>query len=150
MAKKPTFDRAVSAKNAKDLRRDNLQPTENVAILDNPETHQEEYHSWGDEAITPSITHSNAKDVKARYEQDVEDQHEYHTKVSSNPRKGYTKKDAARDIEGYPISGDDLAKMRGKSLYSEHDRDGYDVNNHPVSPPNRAHDESRRPVNLGA
>ena len=143
--KKPTFDRAVSREDAKDLRRDNLQPTENVAILDDPKTHQEEYHSWGDVAITPSIAHSNVKDVKERYEQDVEDQHDYHTKVSSNPRKGYTKKDAARDIEGYAVSGDDLAKMRGKSLYSEHDRDGYDVNNNPEVPPDRAYNEARRP-----
>lgn len=143
--RKPTFDRAVSRKDAKNLRSNNLQPTENVAILDNPETHQEEYHRWGDEVITPSIAHSNAKDVKKRYEQDVEDQHDYHTKISSNPLKGYTKKDAARDVEGYPISGDDLAKMRGKSLYSEHDRDGYDVNNNPVVPPDRGNNSTRRP-----
>lgn len=139
---KPTFDRAVSAEDAKDLRNDNLQPTENVAILDSPEDHQEDYHRFGPAAITPSRTHSSVKSLKERYSDDIEQQHDF---IVRHGKKGYTKKEAERDIPGYPISGDDLAKMGGKSLYATRDRDGYDVNDTPQVPPDRASYSTRRP-----
>jgi hypothetical protein len=144
-SKKPTFDRAVSAENVKDLRDNNLQPTENVAILDNPEDHQEDYHPYFGPAITPSIAHSSVEDVKERYSDHIEQQHDFILKYG---KKGYTKKEAERDIPGYPISGDDLAKLGGKSLYATRDRDGYDVNDTPVVPPDRGNSEARRP-NMG-
>jgi len=141
--KKPTFDRAVSREDAKNLRSNNLQPTENVAILDDPDTYHEKSYDRT-EPPRPSIAHSNAKDVQEQHAQNIEDHHEYYTKISSHPIKGYTKKDAARDVEGSPVSGDDLAKMGRKSLYATYDRDGYDVNDTPEVPPDRANDSSRR------
>lgn len=139
-SKKPTFDRAVSAKYARNLRDSNLQPTENVAILDNPEDHQEDY-SYVSQDVSPSIAHSSANDIKERYSNDIEQQHEF---ILKHGKKGYTKKEAERDTPGYPISGDDLAKLGGKSLYATRDRDGYDVNETPIVPPDRANNEARR------
>lgn len=144
-SKKPTFDRAISAEKVKDLRMDNLQPTENVAILDNPEDHQEDY-SYVNRDVSPSIAHSRVEDVKERYSDHIDQQHDF---ILRYGKKGYTKKEAERDIPGYPISGDDLAKLGGKSLYATRDRDGYDVNDTPVVPPDRSNNEARRPNTSG-
>jgi hypothetical protein len=141
-SKKPIFDRAVSAEDAKDLRMDNLQPTENVAILDNPDIYRE--HSYFGGPSRPSMAQSSVKDANYEHESDIDTQHQFVSKHSPSLKR-YTREHAEQDVEGYPVSGDDLAKMRGKSLHANRDRYGYDINNTPEVPPDRASYPTRRP-----